>query len=282
MNRVDPRHAVMQNPFRWQTWCQRILSLVLGCCLGFEVLGQDAGAVVGIVVSSWDGAPLANATVTVRGTTLATQSDAAGHFKVAGVPVGNQTLRISKSGFASAVVTDITVLPAQTTTVNGNLRPEFYELEEYEVTAEEFTQQTEQILFERQKSSSMMEALGSDFLARVGAGNAAESISKVSGATIVDGKFAVIRGLSDRYVSTTLNGANIPSADPYRQSASLDLFPSQVIDRVVVSKTFTPDQPGAFTGGAAGMTVLVGFRLCRLLGSCPSLFTKDERIDLVP
>ena len=95
----------------------------------------------------------------------------------------------------------------------------------------------------------MMEALGSDFLARVGAGNAAESISKVSGAAIVEGKFAVIRGLNDRDVTTTLNGARLPSADPYRQSASLDLFPSQVIDRVVVAKTFTPDQAGTYTGG---------------------------------
>lgn len=137
---------------------------------------------------------------------------------------GDQALRFSKSGFASALVTDARVLIGQSTTVNGNLRPEFYEMEEFEVTAEEFTEQTEKILIERQKSSSMVEALGSDFLSKVGAGNAAESISKVSGATIVDGKFAVIRGLSDRYVSTTLNGANIPSADPYRQSASLDLF----------------------------------------------------------
>jgi outer membrane receptor protein involved in Fe transport len=187
--------------------------------------------------------------VTVRGTTLATQTDANGRYQLNGVPPGDQALRLSKSGFASAVVTDVRVLLGQSTTVNGNLRPEFYEMEEYEVTAEEFTEQTEQILIERQSSTAMVEALGSDFLARVGAANAAESLAKVSGATIVEGKFAVIRGLNDRYVTTTLNGADVPSADPYRQSASLDLFPAQVIDRVVVAKTFTPDQPGTFTGG---------------------------------
>ncbi|MFO1487238.1 MAG: TonB-dependent receptor [Verrucomicrobiota bacterium] len=202
-----------------------------------------------MVVSSWDATPLAGVSVTLRGTTLATQADPSGRFELKNVPPGNQVLRFSKSGYASAAVTDVRVLPGQTTTVNGNLRPEFYEMEEYEVTAEELTQQTEKILFERQKAVGMTDSLGSDFLSRVGAGNAAESISKVSGATIVEGKFAVIRGLNDRYVSTTLNGANIPSADPYRQSASLDLFPSQVIDRVVVAKTFTPDQPGTFTGG---------------------------------
>ncbi|KAB2658621.1 MAG: TonB-dependent receptor plug domain-containing protein [Verrucomicrobia bacterium] len=229
--------------------CRAGLAALFLWVLPASVLAQDTGTVSGVVVSSWDGAQLASVAVTVRGTTLATQSDASGRYQLNGVPPGEHALRFSKSGFASAVVTDARVLAGQTTTVNGSLRPEFFELEEYEVTAEEFTQQADQIMVERQKSSTMMEALGSDFLSRVGAGNAAESITKVSGATIVEGKFAVIRGLSDRYVSTTLNGASIPSANPYRQSASLDLFPSQVIDRVVVAKTFTPDQPGAFTGG---------------------------------
>jgi TonB-dependent receptor len=229
---------------RWMFYS--FLSLIL---LSWQAMAQEGGVVSGVVVSTWDGTPLNGTVVTVRGTTLAVQTGADGRFELRNVPPGDQTLRFSKSGFAAAVVSDVRVIARQTTTVNGNLRPEFYEMEEFEVTAEEFTQQTEQILFERQKSAGMTEALGSDFLSKVGAGNAAESIAKVSGATIVEGKFAVIRGLNDRYVSTTLNGAIIPSADPYRQSASLDLFPAQVIDRVVVAKTFTPDQPGTYTGG---------------------------------
>lgn len=234
--------------------CSLVMNAALVGCLillfPVAVFAQtDFGSVRGSVIESWEGKPLAGVTVTVRGTTLAATTDAQGRYQLDQVPPGDQVLRFSKSGYRSAVVSDVRVLGGQTTTVNGNLRPEFYEMEEFEVTAEEFTEQTEKILFERQNSVVMMEALGSDFLARVGAGNAAESISKVSGATIVEGKFAVIRGLNDRYVTTTLNGGNIPSADPYRQSASLDLFPSQVIDKVVVAKTFTPDQPGTFTGG---------------------------------
>ena len=227
-----------------------LMMLVAGVvALITTVVAQEPGAVTGTVVNNWDSQLLPGVVVTVRGTTLAAQSDSNGRYELKNVPPGSQVLRFSKSGFASAVVTDVLVLAGQSTTVNGNLRPEFFELEEYEVTAQEFTQQSEQILIERQKSSAMVEALGSDFLSRVGAGNAAESIAKVSGAAVVDGKSAVVRGLNDRYITTTLNGASIPSADPYRQSASLDLFPAQVIDRVVVSKTFTPDQPGTYTGG---------------------------------
>lgn len=106
-----------------------------------------------------------------------------------------------------------------------------------------------QLLVERAKAVAATEAVGAEQISRSGSSDAGAAVTKVAGAAIVEGKFAVIRGLSDRYVTTTLNGGEIPSADPYRRAASLDLFPAQVIDRVVVAKTFTPDQQGAFTGG---------------------------------
>jgi hypothetical protein len=89
----------------------------------FPAHAQDSGAVSGVVVNSFDGTPLPGATVTVRGTTLAGQTDSTGRFELKNLPPGDQVLRISKSGFAAAVVTDVRVIPGQTTTVNGNLRP---------------------------------------------------------------------------------------------------------------------------------------------------------------
>jgi hypothetical protein len=106
-----------------------------------------------------------------------------------------------------------------------------------------------QLYAERAKEAAATEAFGSEQISKTGVSDAGAIIKNVSGATIVDGKFAVIRGLSDRYVTTTLNGAEIPSPDPYRRSAPLDLFPAQIINKVVVAKTFTPDQQGSYTGG---------------------------------
>lgn len=216
----------------------------------FTAKAQDGGAVTGVVISTWDGSPLAGVTITVRGTTLAAQTDATGKFELKNVPPGDQVLRFSRSGYAAAVVTEVRVLLGQITTVNGNLRPEFFEMEEYEVTAEEFTDQTAQILLERKESSAMMDGIGADFISRVGAGDAAEALGKVSGASIADGKFAVIRGLADRYTTTTLNGNELPSADPDRKAAQLDLLPTQMIDRMDVAKTFSPDMAGGFAGGS--------------------------------
>jgi TonB-dependent receptor len=106
-----------------------------------------------------------------------------------------------------------------------------------------------QLYAERAKEAAATEAFGSEQISKTGVSDAGAIIKNVSGATIVDGKFAVIRGLSDRYVTTTLNGTEIPSPDPYRRSAPLDLFPAQIINKVVVAKTFTPDQQGSYTGG---------------------------------
>ena len=106
-----------------------------------------------------------------------------------------------------------------------------------------------QLYIERAKEAASVEAFGSEQISKTGVSDAGAIIKNVSGATIVDGKFAVIRGLSDRYVTTTLNGGEVPSPDPYRRSAPLDLFPAQIIDKVVVTKTFTPDQQGSYTGG---------------------------------
>jgi hypothetical protein len=200
-----------QAPFARRTCAMIVGTLLFGRAF---LRAQEVGSVGGLVVSSWDGAPLPGVTVTVRGTTLAAQSSAAGRYQLNSIPVGTQVLRFSKSGFASAVVTDVRILPGQTNNVDGNLRPEFYEMEEFEVTAEEFSEQTEQILFERQQSGAMLEGIGSDMLKNLAVSDAAGALTKVTGATVADGKYAVIRGLADRYTFTTLNGLELPSADP--------------------------------------------------------------------
>lgn len=105
------------------------------------------------------------------------------------------------------------------------------------------------LLQERSKAAAAIESFGAEQISKTSVSDAGDIVARVSGATVVDGKYAVIRGLTDRYSAATLNGAELPSADPYRRSAALDMFPAKIIDKVVVTKTFTPDQPGSFTGG---------------------------------
>lgn len=215
-----------------------------------QVPSPDTGSVAGTVSDAWNGKGLSGVTITVRGFTFATQTDSLGSYKLAGVPPGNHVIQFTKGGYVKVLVENVRIAAGQTTRADVQLKPDFFLMETYEVMAEPFQEQRVQILETRQNATVLLEALGSEQLSRAGVSDAAEALTKVTGATLVDGKFAVIRGLSDRYTSATLNSAEIPSADPYRKSAQLDLFPSSMIDRIEVSKTFTPDQPGGFTGGA--------------------------------
>lgn len=107
-----------------------------------------------------------------------------------------------------------------------------------------------QLLVERAKATALVESFGAEQISKSGASDVSDIVGRISGASLADGKFAVVRGLADRYTLTTLNGADIPSADPNRRAVQLDLFPAQFISKVDVNKTFQPDIPGGFAGGA--------------------------------
>lgn len=218
--------------------------------LALSAQDAETGAIAGRVLDSWQGSPVAGVTVLVRGTTLGTTTDSTGNFIVTKVPPGTYAVVLTRSGYSKATLAEVRVVAGQKTPADYSLKPEFYEMEAFEAVAEPILDQAADIMIGRQEAVVTMEALGGAQLSKLGVSDAAEALTKVTGASLVDGKFAVIRGLSDRYTSATLNGAEIPSADPYRKSAQLDLFPSSMIERIEVTKTFSPDQPGGFTGGA--------------------------------
>jgi hypothetical protein len=200
-----------------------------------RLTAQETGGVAGLVISTWDGKPLGGVTVVVRGTTLAGQTDSTGRYELKAVQPGDQVLRFTKGGYAGATVTDVRVLPGQTTTVNGNLRPEFFELDEFEVTAEEFNEQTSQIMEERSEASGLLDSIGSDQFARVGASDAADIVSKVPGITVADGKIlfglAAIKGCGSQ-------AAEAISSERARGGRFRDLYDfCSRLDPSVVNKT---------------------------------------------
>lgn len=105
-------------------------------------------------------------------------------------------------------------------------------------------------LDEKRASAVVAETLGAEQIARTGDSDAATTLKRVTGLTLVDGRFVYVRGLGERYSSVALNGAPIPSPDPTRRVVPLDLFPTDLLDGVVVQKGYTPDLPGEFGGGA--------------------------------
>lgn len=105
------------------------------------------------------------------------------------------------------------------------------------------------VLQERQNQAFVADILGAEQIARTGDSDAASALRRVTGLTLVDGKFIYVRGLGERYSSTQLNSMMVPSPDPTRSVIPLDLFPSSIIESLSVQKSFSPNMPGHFGGG---------------------------------
>ena len=108
----------------------------------------------------------------------------------------------------------------------------------------------------QRQTSQVATFLSSEDLARTGDDNAALALTRLSGLSVVSGKFAYVRGLGDRYSSARLNGSPLPSPEPLRRTVPLDLFPSNILDGAAVQKTFSPDFPGEFGGGVIDLKTL--------------------------
>jgi hypothetical protein len=101
---------------------------------------------------------------------------------------------------------------------------------------------------EQRSAIGVVNSITAEQIARSPDGDAAAAIQRVSGVTVQDGKFVFVRGLGERYTTTSLNGSRIPSPEPERKMVPLDLFPSGLLQTITTSKTFTPNLQGDFSG----------------------------------
>ena len=107
----------------------------------------------------------------------------------------------------------------------------------------------EQLVGERLDDESVTNLIGSEMMSRIGDSTVAAALQRVPGLTLVNEKFVYVRGLGERYSSTTLNGARVPSVDLTRSVIPLDIFPTHVVESLRVQKSYSPDQTASFGGG---------------------------------
>lgn len=108
----------------------------------------------------------------------------------------------------------------------------------------------------QQESTAVASFLTDEDLARTGDSNAAQALTRLTGLSVVSGRYVYVRGLGDRYSAALLNGSALPSPDPLRRQVPLDLFPSNILAGAAVQKTFSPNYPGEFGGGIIDLTTL--------------------------
>ena len=218
-------------------------------------LGAAASAqatLTGTVVDGETGEPLLLANVYVEALSRGATTDLDGVYRIADLPAGTYTVRYSYAGYTVQRVSDVALVDGETRTLDIGLATE--SLEEVTVTASAVRDNSAALLRLRQRAASVSDAIGADAIARAGASTASDALGKVTGASVVGGRYVVMRGLQGRYLNVQLNGSTVPSADPDNNAVPLDLFPSGLLDNIVTTKTFTPDRSGDFTGGSVNLS----------------------------
>ncbi len=183
-------------------------------------------------------------------------SDADGGFEFPSLPPGSYSLSFVKAGFRASAMKNFEVRADEVNRADFPMPPlpaqaseDVLELEEFVVEAATVSEMMTSLEL-RMESDQLLNILSAEDLSKFAASDVADALKRVAGVNVVEGQFAIIRGLEDRYSSTTYNGAPIPSPDPTRQSVQLDLFPSDVVSNLVVEKTFGASSPGNSSGGS--------------------------------
>ncbi|HEX3072425.1 MAG TPA: carboxypeptidase-like regulatory domain-containing protein, partial [Ignavibacteriales bacterium] len=217
---------------------------------------QGTGSIAGTVVDGETGETLIGVNILIINTTNGTSTDLQGEYLLKELSAGTYSLKFSYVSYAPVTVNDITVKDNQTTKVDVQLRSESTELNEVVVSAEMLRSNENAMLKIQKNSLNIMDAVSAELISKNNSSDGADVLKRMTGVTISDGKYAFIRGVSDRYNSTMLNGASLPGTDPEKKSFSYDIIPSSMIENVITAKTFTADKPADFTGGLVQISTI--------------------------
>ncbi|QIB67236.1 TonB-dependent receptor [Kineobactrum salinum] len=221
-----------------------------------EAAAERSRAAIGMMrgqVSS-GGVALDGATVTLSGgVTRSVETDASGRYELQ-APRGMYRLTISHPETGTQTIEDYRVIANAAKESDFSLRSRQQQttsiaapsIEEVTVIG---TMSTAGLQESERYATNVINTLDVEQLARFGDTDVAASVIRVPSVTIQDGQFVFIRGLGDRYVSSTLNGATLPSTNPTKRSVPLDLFPSSMVEQLDIRKSFLASMPGESTGG---------------------------------
>ncbi|MCF8239439.1 MAG: TonB-dependent receptor [Saprospiraceae bacterium] len=219
-----------------------VLALIFGSTMGAQ------GIVSGTLLDANTAEPLIGANVLIEGTVEGASTDLDGKFQFE-ASAGTHVLVATYIGYQERRIEGLIVKDGEVTKMDFTLSDDAVQLVEVVVKASVLERTENAVLMLQKKSDKIQDGISSQEMSRMGISSAATAMTKVTGAAVEEGKYINVRGLGDRYSTAQLNGVMLPSTDPYRNSAQLDLIPSNLLENIITAKSFTPDQPGNFTGG---------------------------------
>ncbi|MCX6165842.1 MAG: TonB-dependent receptor, partial [Ignavibacteriae bacterium] len=203
----------------------------------------------GKIIDATTSEPLTGATVKVIGTSLGAIADIDGTYIIEDLNPGNYDLKFSYIGYTDKVYNGISVKPGEISQFNVVLHVDGLTTEVITIEANTSLANEQALLTEQKNSNKISDGISEQQIKRAPDAAASDVLKRIMGVNIVDNKFVFIRGTSERYNSTTLNGAFLPSTESDKKSFSFDIFPSNLLENIIISKSYTPDLPGNYSGG---------------------------------
>ncbi len=215
---------------------------------------EGAGSIAGTVFNEADATGLLGVEATLiaaDGSELGkSTTDANGAYGFEAVPAGVYSIRFEKPGFGTRRLTELTVIANQANPQDFALAAETSGGGDSGVEEIVITSTFKAPVADRPNADEFINTMDTAEIGKFAASDIGDAIKRIPGINVVEGQFAIIRGLEDRYSSTLYNSAPVPSPDPDSQSVQLDLFPSDITSNLVVAKTFASDLPSNSSGGA--------------------------------
>ena len=208
---------------------------------------QEVGKIKGKVVSD-KGEELIGAIIAVEGTNKGTSTDFNGEFILNSIPVGPYKIICRYVGLDSKFE-NIVVKKGEIVNLNFVLSEKSNVIEEVKITAKAKRENVSALLILQKNAVSVSDGISSESIRKSPDKATSDVIKRISGASIQDNKFAIIRGLNERYNSAFINSAPLPSSETDRKAFAFDIFPSNMLENLIIFKTATPDQSGEFGGG---------------------------------
>ena len=211
---------------------------------------QQVIKITGTVVDKDTETPIAEVTIRVADTKIRVTTDETGAFSLE-LPSGTYKVHASAPFYNTYVITDFQVSTDTTPApLQITLTPQVVKLDAIKLPVR-LSQSSERGLLEkRMRSSRIEDSISTEEISRLPASSAGEAIKRVTGVSIVGGRYVFVRGLGERYSNTLLNNVEIPSPEPNRRVVPMDIFPASLLASLQTVKTFSPDQPGGFAGGS--------------------------------
>jgi len=257
-------------------------SLTAILCIIFSISANaQTGKIRGQIIDDKSGDPLVGVNVVVKNGNQGAATDIDGKFELA-LDTGVYALRVSYVSYQKKTIKGVTIKPDEANYLGQiRLKESSDELEEVVVSAERIRNSEQAMLTMKKKSANVIDGISAETIDQTGDGNAAEAIKRVTGVSIQEEKYVYVRGLGDRYTQTTLNGISVPGLDPNRNALQMDIFPTNILSNMIVSKSFSAELPANFTGGLVNIRTKdfptkKTFRISAGVGYTPSMHFNDS------